>query len=530
MPENHLYFGDNLDVLRRHIPSESVDLIYLDPPFNSKATYNVLFSERDGSRSAAQINAFKDSWRWDEAAVQAYNESLASGGQIAEAVALHGLLGDSNLMAYIAMMTPRLAELHRALKPTGSIYLHCDPTASHYLKIIMDAIFGARRFAGEIVWKRSSAHSDTKQGRRLHGRIHDVILFYTRSAAWTWNPVYTAYDREYLKSEYRHIDPTTRRRYKETDVTGAKPGGDTEFEWRVKRKATLGNRWQPDLEDEYQNPKPGMEYKGVLPYNGRYWAYSKTNLMSFWRQGKLVHRKTGMPRLIQFADEMPGVPLQDLWTDIPPESGANDLGYPTQKPKALLERIIQASSNEGDTVLDPFCGCGTAIAVAHPLRRKWIGIDITYLAIDLIKRRLDDAFGREVRKTYDVTGEPTSLSEACALAGYDRYQFQLWALGLVDARPAGVQKGADRGIDGRLYFHDEDQGRQQTKQVILSVKSGGVGVKDVRDLNSVVGREALRSACSSRWKSQPGPCERKQQRQVSTFGHSAAVSFQRSKS
>lgn len=305
---------------------------------------------------------------------------------------------------------------------------------------------------------------------------------------------YVPYDPEYLESEYRHVDPNGRR-YKETDLTAAKPGGDTEYEWRVKRIASQKERWQADIEDEHKSPKPGMQYAGVRPYQGRFWAYSKTNMAQFWKEGKLIHRETGMPRLMQFAEEMPGVSLQDLWTDIPPELGSNDLGYPTQKPEALLERIIKASSNEGDTVLDPFCGCGTAIAVAQRLKRHWIGIDITHLAINLIRHRLKSMFADvpklkdkpEELLDYKVIGEPVTLSEARALAEQDRFQFQWWALGLVGARPVEQKKGADKGIDGGLYFHDDEAAG--TKRVILSVKSGGVSVKDVRDLRGVIERE-----------------------------------------
>ena len=349
----------------------------------------------------------------------------------------------------------------------------------------MDAVFGPANFKTEIIWKRSSAHSDTKQGRAQHGHIHDTILFYTKSREWTWTPQYTPYDKEYFESEYRHKLPDGRY-YKETDCTAAKPGGDTEYAWPVKRPAASNERWQPDLTEEFKKPKRGWEYLEVRPYNGRFWAYSKANLTTFWTEGKLVHRETGMPRLMQLADEMPGVSLQDLWTDIPPEFGAAALGYPTQKPEALLERIISASSNEGDTVLDPFCGCGTAIAVAQRLDRRWIGIDITHLAVSLIKHRLASAFGESAE--FEVVGEPVSVPDAETLAQSDPYQFQWWALGLVGARPVDQKKGADKGIDGRIYFHDEAESGK-TKQIILSVKAGKASVAHVRDLRGVIDRE-----------------------------------------
>ncbi len=240
-----------------------------------------------------------------------------------------------------------------------------------------------------------------------------------------------------------------------------------------------GTRWEADLNDEYKSPKHEFEYRIVKPYQGRYWAYKKENLFGFARAGKLIHRETGMPRLMQFSDEMPGIPLQDLWTDISPESGANDLGYPTQKPRALLERIIEASSNPGDVVVDPFCGCGTTIHAAQKLGRQWIGIDVTYLAINLIKRRLKDAFGEDVQ--FEERGQPTDFGSAKELAGLDKWQFQQWALSLIDARPRteGEGKGADRGVDGLLYFYETKDKRER---ILVQVKGGGVQRNDVATL------------------------------------------------
>ena len=459
MTSNSLYYGDNLDILRRYVQDESADLIYLDPPFNSNQTYNILFQEKDGSQSASQIKAFGDTWHWDEIAACSYEETIEAGGQVAEAMqAFKKLLGTNDMLAYLSMMAPRLVELRRALKPTGSLYLHCDPTASHFLKLMMDAVFGPANFRTEIIWKRTSAHSDTRQGRRQHGRIHDVLLFYTKTDDWNWNPVYTEYDREYVENFYRFVEPGTGRKYRMGDLTG--PGG-----------AAKGN--------------PQYEVMGVT----RYWRYSKKRMQELIRQGRVIQTKPGsVPAYKRYLDEMPGVPLQDLWGDIKPigSQAAERLGYPTQKPVALLERIIQASSNEGDVVLDPFCGCGTTIAAAQKLDRRWIGIDITHLAISLIRYRLGDSFGKDCR--FEVIGEPTSLPDATALAKQDPYQFQWWALGLVRARPVEQKKGADRGIDGRLYFHDEGKGGK-TKQIIFSVKAGKVTVSHIRDLVGVISRE-----------------------------------------
>ena len=484
--ENLLYYGDNLDVLHRHVADESVDLVYLDPPFNSAQDYNVLFKERNGTESAAQIRAFEDTWRWDQVAARAYQEAVEGGGKVAQAmIAFHSYLGANDMLAYLAMMAPRLVELRRVLKETGSIYLHCDPVASHYLKILMDAAFGPANYRNEITWKRTSAHSDTKQGMRRYGKIRDILLFYTKSDNFTWTPQYTSYSGEYMEAEYRHVSASGRR-YKETNLTAARPGGDTEYRWHVKRAKGGKVRWEADLEEEYRKPRVGHEYKSVVPYKGRYWAYSRENMKEFVKAGKIVHRETGVPRLMQFADEMPGIALQDLWDGIPPALGDENLGYPTQKPEALLERIIQTSSNEGDLVLDPFCGCGTTVAVAQRLKRRWIGIDITHLAINLMKRRLHDSFGKNA--AFKVIGEPVDGAGAADLAKADPYQFQWWALGLVDARPAEGKRGADEGIDGRIFFHDEAD-TTQTKQVVLQVKAGHVNVAHVRDLRGVLDRE-----------------------------------------
>jgi len=459
--KNKLYFGDNLQVLREYIADESVDLVYLDPPFKSQATYNVLFAERNGTHAAAQIKAFEDTWHWDQAAAEIYQEVVEAGGPASQVMqAFREFLGCNDLLAYLTMMAPRLVELRRVLNPTGSLYLHCDPTASHYLKLLLDAVFGVRNFRTEIVWKRTTAHSDTKQGRKQHGRVHDVIFFYTKGDTWTWNTLYHDYDPEYVQKFYKYVEPATNRRYGLFDITG--PGG-----------AAKGN--------------PKYKLLGVT----RFWRYSPEKAEEMVRMGRIVQVKPGaVPREKRYLDEMPGVPLQDIWTDIKPigAQAKERLGYPTQKPEALLERIIRASSNEGDVVLDPFCGCGTTVAVAQRLGRRWIGIDITHLAINLMRNRLRDAFGPEVEQQYEVVGEPTTVRDAEALAQQDPFQFQYWALALVGARPTEKKKGADRGIDGRLYFHDEGPSGK-TKQVVLSVKSGRVTVAYVRDLRGVVDRE-----------------------------------------
>ncbi|KQS49683.1 MULTISPECIES: DNA methyltransferase [unclassified Sphingomonas] len=446
-PENHLFYGDNLAVLRKEVADESVDLVYLDPPFNSNANYNILFRSPTGPSADAQIEAFEDTWHWNIVAEDAFDQVARSGNTKAFDLlnAMRGFLGDNDMMAYLAMMAVRLIELHRVLKPTGSLYLHCDPTASHYLKLLLDGVFGAKLFRNEIIWKRTNAHNDASQGMTRFGRTHDVILFYAKERNACWNLQFSRYDASYLKQHYANID-TAGRRYKTSDLTAAKPGGDVSYEFR-----------------------------GVTPPSGRYWAYSRANLEKFDTEGRLQFAaKSGMPRLKQYLEDMPGVTLGDQWDDISPiNSQAQErLGYPTQKPVALLERIIAASSNAGDVVLDPFCGCGTAVHAAEKLGRQWIGIDVTHLAISLIEKRMRDAFPAV---TFTVEGTPKDLASAHDLALRDKYQFQWWAVSMVDALPfGGRKKGADGGIDGLIYFNDHDpaSGKMVTHRAIVSVKGG----------------------------------------------------------
>lgn len=464
--KNTLFYGDNLTVLRDYIPTESVDLVYLDPPFNSNRDYNVLFRDESGEDAEAQIVAFEDTWHWGPTAEETYYKLVTDApDRIAAATAaLRELIGTNQMMAYLVMMTARLLELHRVLKPTGSLYLHCDPTASHYLKVILDTIFGAENFQNEIVWKRTSAHSDTKQGNVVHmGRIHDIIFFYTRSDKAVRNEVYTDYDEEYVERYYKYVEEGTGRRYRLSDMTG--PGG-----------AAKGN--------------PQYEVMGVT----RYWRYSEETMAELIAQGRVIQTAPGnVPQYKRYLDEMPGVPLQDLWTDIKPISpqASERLGYPTQKPLELLERIIATSSNPDDIILDPFCGCGTAVAAAEKLGRRWIGIDITHLSIALQKYRLKDMFPEA---EFDVIGEPETLSGARQLAQDNRFQFEWWALSLVRAKPTGGtagskrgKKGSDRGIDGVINFLDDGTGK--IKRVLVQVKSGKVSSAQIRDLVGTLQRE-----------------------------------------
>jgi len=411
MAQNSLYYGDNLEILRRYGKDETVDLIYLDPPFKSNQDYNVLFGEQNGSRSKAQIKAFEDTWQWDQEAARSYQEIVETGPEkVSKAMqAFRMFLGDNDMLAYLSMMAPRLIELRRVLKPTGSIYLHCDPTASHYLKLLMDAVFGAKNFRNEIVWCYSIGGKSSK----TFGRKHDIIFWYSKSEVWIFN------------SEAPSV--------------------------RIPRK--------PDSHMKVITDKAGVTWQ------------EKTDAKT---------GKTYRYPLDKVAD--------DYWLNMEQlnREAAERLGYPTQKPEALLERIIAASSNEGDIILDPFCGCGTTIAAAQKLNRRWIGIDITHLAIGLIKHRLQDTFGTEINSTYKVIGEPTDLKSAEVLAKEDPFQFQYWALGLVGARPVEQKRGADKGIDGRIYFHDE---ADKTKQIVLQVKGGHISSAHIRDLRGVLERE-----------------------------------------
>ncbi len=475
--KNRLYYGDNLEILRNreYFPDECVDLIYLDPPFNSNRNYNVLFKSESGADSEAQITAFEDTWHWGETAEATYDDLIVNAPhKVATAIeALMNLIERNQMMAYLVMMSARLVELHRVLKPTGSLYLHCDPTASHYLKVILDTIFGGQNYRNEIVWKRTSAHSDRTQGNVLHmGRIHDVILFYTKSEFATRNSVFTPYDDSYINKMYNKFDDDGRR-YRLDNLTG--PGG-----------ASKGN--------------PFYEVMGV----SRHWRYSQEKMAQLIEEGRVVQTKPGnVPAYKRYLDEMPGVALQDVWDDINPlgSNAKERLGYPTQKPEALLERIIRASSKEDDVVLDPFCGCGTAIAAAHKLGRGWIGIDITHLSIALQKYRLQDMFELVSGADYAVIGEPATVDGARELAqdsaNEGRYQFEWWALSLVRAKPVGGsagsrkgKKGADAGIDGVINFFDEDEkGKKKPQKVIAQVKSGKVNAAHIRDLKGTVERE-----------------------------------------
>ncbi|HEY8768791.1 MAG TPA: DNA methyltransferase [Dehalococcoidia bacterium] len=466
METNVLYYGDNLDILRSDFPIAAVDLIYLDPPFNSKRDYNVIFKDESGNKSDAQLLAFEDTWHWGPAVESTYqyltNFARHQGKVSTEVSALIGALrtaiGTNQMMAYLVEMAVRLVELRRVLKSTGSLFLHCDPTASAYLKVVLDAIFGPENFQNEIVWKRTTAHSDSNRA----GRIHDVLLFYGPNDGRTWNKVYQPYDQDYVDRYYRYKDPDGRR-YASGDVAAAGPG-------------------------------PARYFKGVLrePPPGSHWRFSQEKIDQYVTEGRIFFTANGFPRNKRYLDEMEGIPLQDIWADKavqPVVSWSKEgAGWATQKPLGLLERIIAAASNEGDIVLDPFCGCGTALIAAQKLGRKWVGIDITYLSIAVMESRLLSWF--PTLGHVKVIGQPTEVEGARMLAQqslHDRYEFQYWALTQIGAQPVGdKKKGADAGIDGRIAFTEAGN---EVRFVLVSVKSGNVNVAQVRDLIGTMKRE-----------------------------------------
>lgn len=475
--ESHVFwYGDNQPVLREHVGDETVDLIYLDPPFNSRRVYGTFFEERDGSLSDAQRTAFEDYWRWGPEAENAFDEVIHPGRRqhLVPATLRHTMemlrtiAPGSNLLAYLSMMAVRLVEMRRALKHTGSLYLHCDPTASHYLKLILDALFGATNFRSELIWKRSTAHSDGKQGREQHGRLHDVIFFYTKSDSWTWNPIHVPYDAHYVATKYRYVDESGRK-YRLDNLTG--PGGEAK-----------GN--------------PKYEVMGVT----RHWRYSRERMSQLIAEGRIIQTRPGtVPQYKRFLDEMPGLPLQDLWTDIDPiNSQAHErTGYPTQKPVTLLRRIIETSSNPGDLVLDPFCGCGTAVVAAQELNRNWVGIDVTHVAVSVLKKRLEEEFPG---LSYRVRGEPEDVASARRLADEKWAEFQAWIVDKVGGMPLNpekekkvAKKGKDGGMDGVLTFRDDPKA-PHSDRMIMSVKGGKQLMPDmVNALFGVVSRDKAKA-------------------------------------
>jgi site-specific DNA-methyltransferase (adenine-specific) len=470
--KNQLFYGDNLEVLRKHIRDESVDLCYIDPPFNSKRNYNQIYNNV-GKEDQAQAQAFMDTWTWDDHANQGLAEiqdnylGHFTGQSIDLISGLSKVLGRGSLLAYLVGMTLRIVEIHRVLKSTGSFYLHCDPSASHYLKIILDAIFCAQGgdYKNEITWKRRTGSNSSVHQSNKFGNCTDIILFYTKSVNHIFNSQFNfdaeGYDN-YISKSFKYVDEN-------------------------------GRRYQADnLANPAYRPNLIYEYKGYQPpKNG--WAISKEKMEQWDAEGRLhfPENKNGRIRRKRFLDELKGKPIQNLWDDIDTISAqsAERLGYPTQKPEALLERVIKASSNEGDIILDAYCGCGTTIAVAEKLKRSWIGVDITYQSISLILKRLEDSFGKNSIENIQLNGIPKDMQSAVALANKTddrtRKEFEKWAVLTYSNNRAVInaKKGADKGIDAIAYFQGE---KDETEKIIFQVKSGKVKSGDIRDLQGTM--------------------------------------------
>ena len=454
---NKLFYGDNLEVLREHVPSKSIDLVYLDPPFNSNRSFNVIFGRNStGGDVAAQIQAFDDTWRWTPVTDGQYERYALTGelpSRVAESLtAFRTLLGENDAMAYLVNMAPRLVELHRVLKPTGSLYLHCDPTMSHYLKVLLDAIFGAQLFRGEITWLRTTTHSDAKRW----SPNADIILYYGKTTTVTWNPMYVPHSEAYRASKYRNDDGDGRGLYQLGDITSPNP--------------------RPNLTYEWKGHKP--------PPNG--WRYSRKTMEELDKDGRIWYpdSKDKRPRLKRYLADLEGTVVGNVWTDIPPinSQAAERLGYQTQKPLALLERIVTASSNPGGVVLDPFCGCGTAVDAAQNLGRQWAGIDITFIAVDLIEKRLQDRYPG-IQGTYETFGIPRDMGAAQALFERSPFDFERWAVSRLNAQPNEKQVG-DKGVDGVARFYLD---KKTIGKVLVSVKGGKhIGPSFVRDLIGTV--------------------------------------------
>lgn len=462
--ENTLYYGDNLKVMRENIPDESVDLIYLDPPFNSNATYNALFKDELGMAPPSQVRAFTDSWHWYNAAEE-YDDLRTNAPETIRRVieGFYDFMGPCPMMAYLTMMTSRLLEMRRILKRTGSIYLHCDHTASHYLKHLLDHMFGIENFRNEIIWRRSLGHHLATKRFDIQT---DSIFFYSKSCDYIFNIQYHMLNEDEIIKKFPYIEAETNRRYTHRQL------------------------------EQPQNVKSKSEARDI---NGRKltteqgWRWTQATIDKRLAENPylIIFTDGDRPRYKIYADEYQGRKIGNLWTDIQPlgSMARERMGYPTQKPLALLERIIKSSTNPGDTVMDPFCGCGTTIEAADNLKRQWIGIDITHIAINKIIERIEKNLS--THRKYIVKGRPEDYPSAVKLAETDKYEFQWWALSLVGARPFGGEdvkkKGADRGIDGIYPFIDETSKKSQI--VIVSVKAGSTGPVHIRELKGTVERE-----------------------------------------
>jgi DNA modification methylase len=497
-----LYYGDNLVWLRNHdiFVSDSIDLIYLDPPFNSNADYNVIFNEPSGEQSQAQIQAFDDTWGWDKEACSIALKELGMAGGKPEVVdyinwiANRGDGFSKSTAAYLSMMAIRLVELKRILKTTGSIYLHCDSTASHYLKTVMDTIFKPENFRSEIIWRRTGSNSAAKR----FGPIHQTILYYVKSKKAPYYPITLPYTKGYIEDYFTEMDENGRYRPVLLTGTGIRHG-DSGNKWHDYNPTSSGRHWAiPDYLNQKYKEFSGKNLE-EYPFLERLDELDELGLIHWGKK-----EGGGVPNYKYYLEDAPGVLCQDIWAYQPgtegcvyglPEQGIDQdvkwlstkdkerLGYPTQKPEGLLNRIINSSSKEGDVVLDPFCGCGTTIASAQKLKRQWIGIDVTWLAIDKVEKRLRESYGNKIKKTYYVKGQPVDVASARALAKKNKKEFEIWAISLVQA----AQREHDGGVDGLLSIPES---KKINTKVIVQVKGGeNLNPGMVRDLMGTIEKE-----------------------------------------
>ena len=468
---NKLYYGDCLTIMQ-DMPLGSVDLIYLDPPFNSKRDYNSIYKDETGRPLPDQIEAFCDLWVLNEERERAIREMpvlMHKAGVDDDVVEFWKIWCNAlrktqpGLLAYLSYMTERLLPMRGVLKPTGSIYLHCDDEAVHYIKVMMDGVFGHGNARDMIVWQRAAGRAKGSQhDARSFGRDVDYILHYSRDKKYTHHAIHRELSNEEIEEKFPEIDEQGRRYH-----TGVP----------IFRQPSMGAR-----------PNLCYTYNGVTNPHPSGWRVSRQRLAEMDRNGEIIWRAGKSPLRKSFAANYRGKPLGNLWADIPNVTGKNErIGYATQKPVALLERIIKASSNLGDVVFDPFCGCATTIEAAHRLNRRWIGIDIAIHAIKRVaKVRLEDRLGLKEGVDFAIEGVPRNLEGARDLWRRDKYHFQKWAVEQVDGFVTS-RKSSDGGIDGRLYF---DLGGRSLESMVLEVKGGdNVGIDVVRNLRGVLERE-----------------------------------------
>ena len=462
---NKLYYGDCLQIMRDYMEEASIDLIYLDPPFNSNRNYNAIYKDETGRPLPEQIEAFCDIWTLDEETERAIREvpKIMIEAGIDDSIVqfwcnwMNALRHTNDkLLAYLSYMTERLLQMRIILRPTGSIYLHCDPTASHYIKVIMDAIFGEKNFRAEIIWKRHNAHND-----KLYGTIHDTIFYYSYREKTIPDEVLIPLTDDRIGA-YKNCDE--HGNYEKGDLKAAGiSGGESGEPWRG---ISPGNRhWAP--------PRVGRgryaEYivENFIPNYGEIESVH-ARLDALDKAGLIIWSSRGNPRLKRYLSPNAGMPPQSIWDDIGKAAGDEDEGYDTQKPVKLLERVIKASSKEGNIVFDPFCGCGTTLEASHLLNRQWIGIDIAFHAIKRVSAiRLKEKCGLVEGTDYEIDGIPRTLEAATDLWTQDPYQFQKWIVEMVDGFVT-AQKTNDGEVDGRIYFPEG----HELKAMKLSVKGG----------------------------------------------------------